>query len=74
MAIWLTRAGSHGEYEQKFIQENRVYVTWEDLDVNLGKLKHRADLTAAMTDYYPEAKPKAIQKIPRKPSTRLEIE
>jgi hypothetical protein len=23
MTIWLIRAGSHSEYEQKFIQENR---------------------------------------------------
>lgn len=61
MAVWLTRARSHGEYEQKFIQENRVYVTWDNLDMNLGKLKHRADLATAMTEYYPEAKPKAIQ-------------
>jgi restriction system protein len=29
MAICLIRAGSHGEYEQKFITENHVYVTWE---------------------------------------------
>ena len=49
MAIWLIRAGSHGEYEQKFIQENRVYVTWGDLDVNLIKLAERAELVAAMT-------------------------
>jgi restriction system protein len=41
MAIWLLRAGSHGEYEQKFIQENRVYVTWDDLDVDLAKLHQR---------------------------------
>lgn len=61
MAIWLIRAGSHGEYEQKFIQENRVYVTWDGLDVNLAKLKQRADLTAAMTERYPDTKPKAIQ-------------
>lgn len=60
MAIWLIRAGSHGEYEQKFIQENRVYVTWEALDVNLAKLKQRADLTAAMTERYADTKPKAI--------------
>lgn len=60
MAIWLIRAGSHGEYEQKFIQENRVYVTWGDLDVNLAKLKQRADLTAAMTERYPDSKPKRI--------------
>lgn len=61
MAIWLIRAGSHGEYEQKFIQENRVYVTWDGLDVNLAKLKQRADLTAAMAVRYQDAKPKAIQ-------------
>jgi restriction system protein len=61
MAIWLIRAGSHGEYEQKFIQENRVYVTWDDLEVNLAKLKQRAELTAAMTERYPDTKPKAIQ-------------
>ncbi|MBM3138228.1 MAG: restriction endonuclease [Chloroflexi bacterium] len=60
MAIWLIRAGSHGEYEQKFIQENRVYVTWENLDVDLAKLKQRADLTTAMTKRYPDTKPKAI--------------
>lgn len=61
MAIWLLRAGSHGEFEQKFTQENRVYVTWENLDVNLAKLKQRVELTAAMTDRYPDTKPKAIQ-------------
>lgn len=61
MAIWLIRAGSHGEYEQKFIQENRVYVTWDDLDVDIGKFKQRAELTAAMTERYPDMKPKAIQ-------------
>lgn len=60
MAIWLIRAGSHGEYEQKFIQENRVYVTWDGLDVDLAKLKQRTDLTAAMAERYPDTKPKAI--------------
>lgn len=60
MAIWLTRAGSHGEYEQKFIQENRVYVTWADLDVDLSKLKQRSELSAVMTQLYPDTKPKAI--------------
>ncbi len=61
MAIWLTRAGSHGEYEQKFIQENRVYVTWDGLDVNIAKLKERANLTAAMNNRYADYKPKAIR-------------
>jgi restriction system protein len=60
MAIWLIRAGSHGEYEQKFIQENRVYVTWDGLDVNLAKLPARPALVDAMTVHYPDTKPKAI--------------
>ena len=61
MAIWLVRAGSHGEYEQKFLQENRVYVTWDDLDVNLSSLSGRDKLVEAMVDRYPEAKSKTIQ-------------
>jgi len=61
MAIWLARAGSHGEYEQKFIQESRVYVTWDDLDMDLAKLQQRGELTAEMTQRYPEAKPKAVE-------------
>lgn len=60
MAVWLIRAGSHGEYELKFIQENRVYVTWDDLDVDLGKLADRSELTKGMTQRYPDAKPKTI--------------
>jgi restriction system protein len=61
MAVWLIRAGAHGEYEEKFITENRVYVTWDNLDVDLNKLKHRDDLTVVMNEKYPDAKPKAIQ-------------
>jgi restriction system protein len=60
MAVWLVRAGKHGEYEQRFIQENRVYVTWDDLDVNLETLSKRNELKTAMTERYPDSKPKTI--------------
>jgi len=60
MGAWLIRAGSHGEYELKFIQEGRVYVTWDDLDVNLAKLAERSELAKAMAQRYPDTKPKAI--------------
>lgn len=60
MAVWLVRAGSHGEYESKFIAESRVYVTWDLLDVDLSKLPDQAALREAMADRYPDAKPKAI--------------
>lgn len=61
MAIWLIRAGSHGQFEQKFIQDNRVYVTWDALDVDLTKLHNREALSAKMTAIYADAKPNAIR-------------
>lgn len=61
MAIWLIRAGSHGEYEQKFIQENRVYVTWSGLDVDLSGLTDRSDLKTIMAEKYPDRKINAIK-------------
>lgn len=29
MALWLVRAGKHGEHEQRFFDTNRIYLTWE---------------------------------------------
>ncbi len=60
MAIWLIRAGSDGEYEPKFIQDNRVYVTWDRLDVDLAKLAEKAKLRAALMVRYPDAKVKTV--------------
>lgn len=60
MAIWLVRAGSHGEYELKFIQESRIYVTWDGLDMDLASLQQRSELMAGMTQRYTEAKPKTV--------------
>ncbi len=60
MAIWMVRAGSHGEYELKFLQDKRLYVTWDGLDVDLKALQQQADLRAAMAARYPNAKPKTI--------------
>lgn len=42
MTIGLIRAGSHGEYELKFLQDDRVYVTWDGLDVNLANCDREA--------------------------------
>ncbi|MBM3501418.1 MAG: restriction endonuclease [Armatimonadetes bacterium] len=60
MAVWMIRAGSHGENERKFLEEGRVYVTWDALDVDLSRMKERSELEAAMTERYADAKPKAI--------------
>jgi restriction system protein len=60
MAVWLVRAGQHGSHEQKFLQESRVYVTWDSLSHDLSPLKSRAELEKLMREVYPETKPKAI--------------
>ena len=60
MAIWLIRAGAHGEHAPRFLAEGRVYVTWDGLDVDLAKLREREDLVAAMTERYADCKPKTI--------------
>lgn len=61
MSIWLIRAGSHGEFEQKFFQENRVYVTWDNLASDLSKLANREALFVLMTATYPDDKPKRVR-------------
>ncbi len=44
MSIWLCRAGRYGEYENKFIEENRIYCTWENLPVSIMQFKTKQDL------------------------------
>jgi restriction system protein len=61
MTVWLVRAGKHGEFEQKFLHENKVYVTWDRLAVDLGKMAEKQELFDTMTQLYPDTKTKAIQ-------------
>jgi restriction system protein len=62
MALWLVRAGGGGEYEQKFLQEKRIYVTWDELSNDLGKLKEKQDLRELLAKVYKDEdkKPKTI--------------
>jgi len=52
MSIWLFRAGSKGEYENKFLSDKRIYLTWDDLKINLKPIKEKADLYKIMKDHY----------------------
>jgi len=60
MAVWLIRAGSHGEFEQKFVQDKRVYVTWNHLTYDIKKLVDRDALYALLEGLYSDAKPKRL--------------
>ncbi len=53
MALWLVRAGAHGEYEKKFLEENRIYLTWGGLSHDLGALKERGQLRNLLQKTYP---------------------
>lgn len=38
MTLWLIRAGRHGEIEQRFLDEGRVYLTWNELHEDLSQV------------------------------------
>ena len=56
MALWLIRAGSNGEYEKKFLNKNRVYLTWDDLSYDLSKIQKKRDLYDLLINVYPDCK------------------
>lgn len=56
MSLWLIRAGRHGEFESKFFEEGRVYVTWGDLQLNLSQLEGREELVKALSELYKDSK------------------
>lgn len=60
MELWLTRAGSHGEYEQKFLDEGRVYLTWGGFSDNISGMASRQELIEALEQHNPDAKPKTL--------------
>lgn len=60
MSIWLFRAGSNGEYEEKFLTENKIYLTWNNLDINLSEYSNREKLYNKLNEIYPTEKSKTL--------------
>lgn len=56
MALWLCRTGRHGEHEAKFLEDERIYLTWGELNRDLGKLQDRKALMAVLAEVYPKFK------------------
>ena len=55
MALWLFRGGSQGEYEPKFLDEKRVFLTWDGLNDDLSQIRDRDSLRNLLEQRYPEA-------------------
>lgn len=52
MSIWLFRAGKNGEYENKFLDDSRVYLTWDNLDIDLNSFEKQDDLYKYLVGKY----------------------
>lgn len=57
----MVRAGRTGECENKFLEENRIYLTWEDLSENLSKFKEKKALYDFLIEKYSDAKPATVR-------------
>ncbi|MEX2174798.1 MAG: restriction endonuclease [Pirellulaceae bacterium] len=55
MSLWLIRTGKHGEYEKKFLDDNRVYLTWHELDRDLSQVGTKQELRDLLEATYPTA-------------------
>lgn len=55
MALWLVRTGRHGELEQTFLRDSRIYLTWGGLKHDLGAIKEKSELRKLLETVYPDA-------------------
>lgn len=55
MSLWLVRAGRYGEHENKFLDENRIYLTWRGLAHDLTLLGEQKELRTLCEETYPDA-------------------
>lgn len=55
MALWLVRAGKLGESQKKFLEAERVYLTWEGLGRDLPTIETKGQLRSLLENVYPDA-------------------
>ncbi len=60
MALWVARAGRHGENESYALSNNVVVVGWDDLP-DLSSFTSRDALLASMLDTYSDENPNAVK-------------
>jgi restriction system protein len=56
----MNRAGSRGEWEQDFLQDQRIYLQWTEIDKNLGKIAEKEELRDYLRRTYPDEPEGAI--------------
>ncbi len=53
MALWLVRAGQHGQHEQRFLGDSRIYLTWGECNLDLNAYSDKSELREALVSLYP---------------------
>ena len=61
MALCLFRAGKSGEYENKFLSEGKIYLTWDELNVDLKTLEDRQEMLEYLLSFYEDAKRNTVR-------------
>lgn len=54
MALWLVRAGQHGQGEQDFLADGRIYLGWGNIERDLSGATTRSDIRAIIEEEYPD--------------------
>ena len=60
MALWVARAGRHGERESFALENNVVVVGWDDVP-DLSGIENREQLLMLLMDTYPDENPKTVK-------------
>lgn len=60
MALWMVRAGNAGQHEIKFLDDSRIYVTWNGLSRDLSDCGSRDRLRDLLAGVYPQFGDKKI--------------
>lgn len=55
MALWLNRAGRRGEFETKFLEEGRIYLTWGELNCDLSKVETMRAMYELLSEIFPDS-------------------
>lgn len=54
MALWLVRAGKYGEHETRFLQDGKVYLTWNNLEGHdLTSIPNYDGIKSLLTQIFP---------------------
>lgn len=59
MSVWLCRAGRNGEHEARFLEDNKIFYTFEEIAVPLSSFGSRKDLQEYFKQVMPTKKENA---------------